>query len=311
MDFTMRQQGGGAISCISRRRFRCLRALTRSGFEFNDQVMKKYAICNELFGKMSFTDCCALLQRHGYRGVEIAPFTLFDDPGTFTSAQVGEIQNILEDHDLEFTGLHWLFLKPEGLHITTADENIRRRSWDHLKRLVDLAGQLGGGVLVLGSPKQRNSLGMSRERAAANLEEGLRSLADFTARRNCTILLESLSPDQTDVINSLAEAEESISRIGHPAIQGIFDFHNCANEAESWEDLIEEHYPVIRHVHLNEVNGSWPGTGSSDFLPAFKKLAEKDYAGWISLEIFHLPEDPARVLQETRDFLDRTIAALG
>lgn len=218
---------------------------------------------------------------------------------------------MLEDHDLEFIGLHWLFLKPEGLHITTADERIRRRSWDHLKRLVDLAGQLGGGVLVLGSPKQRNSMGMSREQAAANLEEGLRILGDFTVQRNCTILLESLSLDQTDVINSLAEAEESIRRIGHPAIQGIFDFHNCAKEARSWEDLIEEYYPVIRHVHLNEVNGSYPGTGSSDFLPAFQKLAKEDYGGWISLEIFHLPEDPARVLRETREFLDRMNAALG
>ena len=273
--------------------------------------MKKSAICNEQFGDMAFSDSCALLQRYGYQGVEIAPFTLFDDPWTFTPAQVAEIRCTLEDHDLEFTGLHWLFLKPEGLHITTADERVRRRSWDHLKRLVDLAGQLGGGVLVLGSPKQRNSLGISRDQAAANLEEGLRSLADFTAQRNCTILLESLSPDQTDVINSMAEAAESIGRIRHPGIQGIFDFHNCANETDSWEQLIEDHFPIIRHVHLNEVNGSYPGTGSSDFVPTFRKLAQKGYGGWISLEIFHLPEDPAKVLRETRAFLDRMEDTLG
>jgi D-psicose/D-tagatose/L-ribulose 3-epimerase len=267
--------------------------------------MKKYAICNELFGDMAFSESCALLQRYGYQGIEIAPFTLFDDPGTFTSAQVAEIRRAMEDCDLEFTGLHWLFLKPEGLHITTPDDGVRRRSWDHLKRLVDLAGQLGGGVLVLGSPKQRNSMGVSREQAANNLEEGLRSLADFTTRRNCTILLESLSPDQTDVINTMAEAEQSIERIGHSGIQGIFDFHNCSNETKSWEELIEDYFPIIRHVHLNEVNGSYPGTGSSDFLPAFKKLAKKGYDGWISLEIFHLPEDPAKVLRETMAFLDR------
>jgi D-psicose/D-tagatose/L-ribulose 3-epimerase len=154
-------------------------------------------------------------------------------------------------------------------------------------------------------------MGIGREMAAANLEEGLRSLADFAAQRNCTILLESLSADQTDVINTMEEAEEAIRRIDHPAIRGIFDFHNCANEEGSWEDLIEEHYPVIRHVHLNEVNGSWPGTGSSDFLPAFRKLAEKGYGGWISLEIFHLPEDPARVLKETGEFLDRMEGALA
>jgi len=267
--------------------------------------MKRYAICNELFAEMSLHDSCSLLQRHGYQGIEIAPFTLFDDPARFTPAQVAEIRRVLEDHGLEFTGLHWLFVKPEGLHITTADEAVRRRSWDHLKALVDLAGQLGGGVLVLGSPKQRGTNGISRQQATANLEEGLRSLADYTAQRGCTILLESLSSEQTDVINTMAEAEESIRRIGHPAIRGIFDFHNCADETDSWAELIEAHFPVIGHVHLNEVNGSWPGTGSSDFLPAFRKLGEKEYRGWISLEIFHVPEDPARVLKETREFLLR------
>jgi sugar phosphate isomerase/epimerase len=272
--------------------------------------MKKYAICNELFGDMSLADSCALLQRHGYHGIEIAPFTLFEDPGSFTAAQVAEIRRVLDDHGLKFAGLHWLFLKPEGLHITTADAATRGRSWDHLKSLVQLAGQLGGGVLVLGSPKQRNSVGVSREQATANLEEGLRSLADFTAQRNCTILLESLSTDQTDVVNTLDEAERSIRRIAHPAIRGIFDFHNCADEAQSWETLIENHYPILAHVHLNEVNGSYPGTGSSDFLPAFKKLAEKGYEGWISLEIFHLPDDPELVLVETRRFLERMEEAL-
>jgi sugar phosphate isomerase/epimerase len=267
--------------------------------------MKRYAICNELIGDMAFADSCSLLQRYGYHGVEIAPFTLFDDPGEFTSVQVAEIRRILDDHGLEFAGFHWLFLKPAGLHFTTADETIRRRSQDHLKALVDLAGQLGGGVLVFGSPKQRNSIGISREQATANLEERLRSLADFTAQRNCTILLESLSPDQTDVVNTLSEAQESIGRIGHPAIRGIFDFHNCAGESKAWEELIEDHFSIFAHVHLNEINGSYPGTGQSDFLPAFRKLAEKGYEGWLSLEIFHVPEDPAKVLKETREFLDR------
>lgn len=267
--------------------------------------MKNYAICNELFGDMSFEDSCALLQRYGYNGIEIAPFTLFDDPGAFTAAQVAEIRRILGDHNLQFAGLHWLFLKPEGLHITTPDDAVRRRSWDHLRRLVDLAGQLGGGVLVLGSPKQRNSLGISREEAAANLEEGLRSVADFTAQRNCTILLESLSTNQTDVVNTLAEAQGAIERIGHEAIQSVFDFHNCADETRSWDELIDDHFSIFRHVHLNETNGSYPGTGDSDFLPAFRKLAEKRYPGWISLEIFHIPADPAVVLKETREFLTR------
>jgi D-psicose/D-tagatose/L-ribulose 3-epimerase len=267
--------------------------------------MNKYSVCNELFGQLSFADSCSLLHKHGFHGVEIAPFTLFDDPGRFDPKRIAEIRRILEDHGLEFTGLHWLFLKPEGLHITTPEQAVRRRSWNHLRRLVELAAELGGGVLVLGSPKQRGSLGIDREQATAYLEEGLRSIADFTAGRNCTILLEALSAEQTDVVNTLAEAERSIRRIAHPAIRGIFDFHNSADEPESWERLIEAHFPLFAHVHLNDVNGSWPGSAGSDFVPAFRVLGQRGYQGWISLEIFHVPQDPAQVLEETREFLDR------
>jgi sugar phosphate isomerase/epimerase len=259
---------------------------------------------------MAFQDSCFLLQKYGYHGIEIAPFTLFDEPGKFRPDQISEIRRVLADYDLVFAGLHWLFLKPEGLHVTTPDLTIRRQSWDHLKRLVDLAGKLGGGVLVLGSPKQRHCVGINRQQATAYLEEGLRSLADFTAQRNCAILLESLSGSATDVVNTIAEAESSIRRIGHPAIQGIFDFHNCTDETRKWEELIEDHFPIFRHVHLNEVNGNYPGTGDSDFLPAFKMLAKKGYGGWISLEIFHVPDDPALVLAETKRFLDGMEAAV-
>ena len=209
------------------------------------------------------------------------------------------------------------FMEKNFKHFNARESLAAARAW---RELLDRGGQM---FLSMAGAMSTGELGISlaemiREDkvhgiccTAANLEEGLRSLADFTAQRNCTILLESLSPDQTDVINSMAEAAESIGRIGHPGIQGIFDFHNCANETDSWEQLIEDHFPIIRHVHLNEVNGSYPGTGSSDFVPTFRKLAQKGYGGWISLEIFHLPEDPAKVLRETRAFLDRMEDTLG
>ena len=46
--------------------------------------------------------------------------------------------------------------KPEGLHLTSDDAAVRRRTVDHLQRLVDLCADLGGAVMVLGSPNQRS-----------------------------------------------------------------------------------------------------------------------------------------------------------
>ncbi len=264
----------------------------------------KYAICNELFGSMPFAETCALLREQGYQGIEIAPFTLFEDPRHLAKERIREIDRIIRDNGLEFAGFHWLFQTPSGLHITLPDAETRRRSWDHLKRLLEIAGELGGGVLALGSPKQRGAVGIPAEQAVDYLQEGLASVADFAVKQGCVILLESLSGDATNVVNTMAEADKMIRDIDNPGVQGIFDFHNCTDETETWTELIDRYFPIICHVHLNEWGGSYPGSGSSDFFPSFEILADKGYERWVSLEIFHEPEDPAWVLTETKRFLD-------
>jgi len=56
-------------------------------------------------------------------------------------------------------------------------------------------------------------------------------------------------------------------------------------------------------VHLNAVDGGVPTTDNADFAPAFRTLAAKQYTGWVSLEIFHQPENPDTVLGATMRFL--------
>ncbi|GAK56517.1 xylose isomerase domain protein TIM barrel [Candidatus Vecturithrix granuli] len=264
----------------------------------------KYAVCNELFDKLTFENACQKIAQHGFEGVEIAPFTLFDDPKTVSQEHIREIARILQATGLQFAGFHWLFLRPEGLHLTSADSGIRARSWEHLRRLIDIAGELGGGDLVLGSPKQRNVEGISIEQGKTYLQEGLASLATYTEERHSTILIEALPAKYTNIINTLEEVKTLVNAVDKVGVSGMFDFHNNASEPLSWEELLAAYYDVIQHIHLNEINGSYPGTGTSDFLPAFQTLIQKGYSGWMSLEIFHMPENPEIVLSHTRQFLN-------
>ena len=265
----------------------------------------KYAVCNELFGAAPIAEAASIAARLGFQGLELAPFTLFGD---FSSAAVergvAAARRALADNGLEFAGWHWLLVAPEGLHITTADTRLRRKSWDHLRRLVDTAAELGGGRLILGSPKQRSAeAGQTREQAIAILGEELAVIAPYAAERKSAVLLEALSSDQTDVVNRLAEVEAIVDRIAHPGVGGMFEFHNCADEADSYEALINRHFQMIGHVHLNDVDGSQPKRGDMSYLPAFTLLHSRNYAGWVSLEIFTTPPDPLAVLRETMDYL--------
>lgn len=269
---------------------------------WNRQSMK-YSVCNWLFGELDFEKSCIKIAKHGFQGVEIAPFTLFDDPQDIGEKKILEIEVALKQAGLKFVGFHAIFFGPGNFHITSQDSVVRQRSWDRLTRLVDLVGILGGGVLVLGSPKQRRAIGIPPEKAVGYIKEGLSKIAPYAAERKATILVEALPSKDTNVINTLEESRELIQDINKPGISGMFDFHNCADETRSWSELIEHYFDIIQHVHLNEVNESYPGTGNSDFTPAFMKLAEKRYTGWISLEIFHQPEDPDFVLSKTMQFI--------
>jgi sugar phosphate isomerase/epimerase len=263
----------------------------------------KYAICNELFGEMTFEATCQMIAKYGFQGIEIAPFTVFRDPKQVRSTTIREIRNALRQTGVQFAGFHWLFLSPEGLHITSPDSIIRERSWDHLRRLIDIAGELGGGGLILGSPKQRHVTGISHEQGIKYLRQGLAKIAVHAEERNSRVLIEALPAEHTNIINTLEEARRLIRDIDQAGVDGMFDFHNCADESLSWPELIETYFDIIRHVHLNENNGSYPGTGTSDFLTAFRMLRKKGYTGWVSLEIFDTDVDADIVLDQTRTFL--------
>jgi D-psicose/D-tagatose/L-ribulose 3-epimerase len=265
----------------------------------------KHAICNWMFKGLNFEQCCLKVARHGFEGVEIAPFTIFEDPQTVSREKVLEVKRVLADTGVQFVGFHAILFGPLNLHITSSDPALRRRSWDHVRRLIEITAELGGGSLVLGSPQQRKAIGVSPAEAKGYIREQLSVLGPYAAERNAVILVEALPVKDTNVINTMKEAREMIEQINSPGVRGMFDFHNSADENIPWPELIEANSDLIRHIHLNDVNGSYPGTAGSSFEPAFDKLAEKGYGGWISLEIFHQPDDPDGVLSKTKEFLVR------
>src|SRR3954470_20833499 len=103
----------------------------------------RQAICNEVFKDWQFDDACKAIRAAGYTGIEIAPFTLAEDPATVTPAARLEYKQMMADQGLTFVGLYWLMVSPTGLHVTTPDEALRMRSWLHIRNLIGLSADLG------------------------------------------------------------------------------------------------------------------------------------------------------------------------
>lgn len=273
----------------------------------------RQAICNEAFDKWPFADACRAIRQAGYTGIEIAPFTLAEDPATVTAAQRREYRDIIGSEGLEFVGLHWLMVSPKGLHVTTPDAALRARSWKHIDHLIDLCADLGpNGVMVFGSPYQRATTGgLSRAEATRHYVGGLASVAPHAAGRGVTVLIEALPVGQCDVVQTLDEAAELVREINSPAIRTMFDVHNAIDEVEPHARLVEKHYDLIRHIHVQELDGRHCGTGNYDFKPLFEVLRRWQYPGWVSLEAFDFTPGAERLANESLRYLEKEIAGLA
>jgi D-psicose/D-tagatose/L-ribulose 3-epimerase len=272
----------------------------------------RHAICNEVFKDWNFDDACKAIRAAGYTGIEIAPFTLAEDPATVTQDRRRECKEIMAGEGLTFVGLHWIMVSPKGLHVTTPDKTLRDRSWLHIRNLVDLSADLGpDSVMVFGSPYQRGSTGgLTREEATRHFVDGLAQVAPHAEERGVTILMEALPVGQCDVVQTLDEAASLVREINSPAIRTMFDSHNAIDEIEPHATLIDRHFDLIRHVHVNELDGKHCGTGNYDFKPVFSTLQRRNYAGWISLEAFDFSFGGERIANDSLRYLESEIASL-
>jgi D-psicose/D-tagatose/L-ribulose 3-epimerase len=273
----------------------------------------RHAICNEAFDKWDFRDACKTMRKAGYTGIEIAPFTLAEDPATVSPAKRAEYKQIIADEGLAFVGLHWLMASPKGLHVTTPDTAVRDRSWFHVRNLIGLCADLGpNGVMVFGSPHQRTSTGgLTRQQATRNYVEGLVSVAPHAADRGVTILIEALPIGQSDVVQTLEEAVALVKEINSPAVRTMFDTHNAIDEIEPHAVLLDRYYDFIRHVHVNELDGRHCGQADYDFAPILEVLKRRNYAGWVSLEAFDFAPGGEAIANQSIRHLESVIARLA
>ena len=265
----------------------------------------RFSVCNEVFEKTPFAEACAAIRNYGYDGIEIAPFTLAEQPSDISAGQRAEYRRTVADHQLAFVGLHWLMVSPKGLHVTTPDLEVRAKSWEHIRRLIDLCADLGdGGVLVFGSPHQRSSTGgMSPAEATRVFTEELAKVAAQAESRNVRILVEALPHDQSDIINRLADAVAIVEQTNSPAVRTMFDSHNAIDETEPHPEVIRRYWRYIEHIHVNEVDGREPGTGDYDFQALMNTLTAFNYRGWVSLEVFDFSRGAETITRGAIDHL--------
>ncbi len=271
----------------------------------------RYAICNETFCDWPLDKALALASASGYTGWEVAPFMLAEDVRNFSASERFAYRTAVEDAGLQLVGLHWLLAKTTGFHLTTMDDSIRAATSAYMQELVRLCSDLGGNLMVLGSPQQRNvPEGQSMNSALDNAAEVLRTLVPLLEECDIRIAVEPLGPEEGNFLNTAREARELIERVDSPQVQLHLDVKAMSSEATPITDLIREFADLMIHFHANDANRRGPGMGDIDFVPIMQTLCEVGYDGWVSVEVFdYTPGIEHLVTQSIQNLHAATTAA--
>ncbi len=268
----------------------------------------KFAFCNEMFGDQPFVDAFRAARALGYTGIEIAPFTLAKDAYAVSPEQRASVKQLIADLGMEVVGLHWLLAKTEGYYLTTPDAEVRRRTGDYLAELTNLCADLGGNLMVLGSPVQRNLLpGVTHEQAMEFAADTIRRAVPVMEERGITLALEPLGPKEGNFLNTAALGIELAKMIDSPRVKLHLDIKAMSTETISIPEVIRQSAPWVAHFHANDPNLLGPGMGEVDCAPIFAALREIGYDGWVSVEVFDYAPGPERILEESMACMRRCL----
>ncbi len=270
----------------------------------------KFAICNETFQNQTFKEACECASKYGYDGIEIAPFTLGETVKSISENERKEISQIAASNGLEIVGLHWLLLTPKGLHLNCADRTIREKTLEYYKEMIRFCADIGGKVMIHGSPQQRNwEPDDYYQDVFKRTVEFYQNCMETAEQSNVTICFEPLTHAETNFINSARDCMELIKAVDHPCLQLHLDVKAmCGGEFEMPAEVIKKYKDVLKHFHANDRNKRGPGTGDVDYAPIVAALKEINYKGFVSVEVFDYSPDAETITRESIDFLKKVFA---
>lgn len=275
---------------------------------FDDQFCK----CNETFVDWPPRKTAKFVAECGYKAIEIAPFTVSQFVTDVPKKRRERLRKAYEDAGLQVAGLHWILSKTEGFHLTSPDKQVRKATAKYLCDLAQFCSDLGGDVMIFGSPKQRNLLdGVSMDQGMTWATEVLKETMPTMDKLGITIAMEPLGPKETNFLCDAADTVELAERVDSPHCKMMLDCKAMVHEKLSMPELIHKFKDWMVHFHANDPNLRGPGMGDLDFAPIFQALHEINYKRWISVEVFDYTPGAEALAKESIDYMRKIEAQLA
>lgn len=190
----------------------------------------------------------------------------------------------------------------DGLCLVTSDDALYQRARVRLEAVIDLAAYLGAMVNIGRVRGQLKFLGDVSNPWDTAVER-LRRVVLYAANKGVRITLEPLNRYETDFVYNADNGMRLVRDLACNNFGLMLDLFHMNIEDASIEQGLRHAGDRLWHVHIADSNRRYPGAGHIHFEPIFATLSEMNYDGYVSAEMFPLP-DPDTAARETKRFLN-------
>ena len=194
-------------------------------------------------------------------------------------------------------------------YIGSFDPERRREGVERMRRLIDVAGEVGARGVVTPNAYGQFSRNLppftpprSDEEDRALLLEALSELGDRAQRAGTLIYLEPLNRYEDHVWNRIEQAAAFCRELGSPAVKVMGDLFHMNIEEPDPPAAIRAAEGILDHVHLADSHRYEPGSGHIDVASHAAALRDIGFTGWMALE--------CRLTGAAEDVLPRVAARL-
>jgi sugar phosphate isomerase/epimerase len=223
-------------------------------------------------------------------------------PPAATAIDRAELRALLARHNLKLaamgTGAGWVCHKWTLAH---ADAAIRRQAREFIRAIIDVAGEFGAPAII-GSMQGRWEGDVTREQAMAWFGEALDDLGEHARRYGVPLLCEPLNRYETNLCNRVGETAAWFRTLRTTNVRVLADLFHMNIEDADLAVALREAGPLLGHVHFADSNRRAIGFGHTAVAPVVAALREMNYSGYLSAEIFPLPDPLAAATQTIAAF---------
>jgi sugar phosphate isomerase/epimerase len=246
----------------------------------------KRAVSNIAWAAEEQDEVLALLPALGITGIEVAPTMVWPGWDGATPEAARALRTWLAGQGFAVPALQSVLFGRPDLHVF-GDAASQGGLLGHIARVAALAGALGAGVMVFGSPRNRLRGELSPEAAMDRAVPVFRALAAACHDEGTALGIEANPPQYGgDFLLRWTEAAELVDRVGHP---GLVLHLDTACTALAGDDPVEAAAACaarLRHFHVSAPMLAPVDPGSDLPHAAIAAALRKGgYAGWVSIEM--------------------------